>query len=94
MKYPNGEYYVEVKFQRYRIHPTEIIFLRKRDPPKSLRTQYQLQNENQIRKNQKVIRINNNELVVANFPKINNQLFNNNQNFNHQTLLVVNETIR
>ena len=61
MKYLNAEYYVEVKFHRYRIHPTEINFLRKRDPPKSLRTQYQVQKENQIRKNQKVIRINNNE---------------------------------
>ena len=33
------EYYVEVKDHRYRIHFTENIVLRKRDPPKSLRTQ-------------------------------------------------------
>ena len=36
MKYLNGEYYVEVKDERYRIHPTENIILRKRDPPRSL----------------------------------------------------------
>ena len=68
MKYLNGEYYVEVKDHQYKIHPTEIIILGKRDPPQSLRTQYQVQNETQIRKNQKVIE-NNNELVVENYPK-------------------------
>ena len=69
MKYLNGEYYVEVKDHRYKIHPTEIIFLRKRDPPTSLRTQYQVQNETQIRKNQKVIKNDNDQLVVKNYPK-------------------------
>ena len=49
MKYLNGEYYVEVKDHRYIIHPTEIIILRKRNPPTSLRTQYQVQNETQTR---------------------------------------------
>ena len=44
MKYPTGQNYVEVKDHRYKIHPTEIIILRKRDPPTSLRTQYQVQN--------------------------------------------------
>ena len=71
MKYLNGEYYVEVKDHRYRIHPTEIIILRKRDEPKSLRTQYQVQNETQIRKNQKVIKNDNDQLVVKNYPKKN-----------------------
>ena len=53
MKYLlNSEYYVEVKDHRYKIHPTEIIILRKRDPSTSLRTQYQVQNQTQIRKNQ------------------------------------------
>ena len=42
MKYLNGEYYVEVKDHRYKNHPTENIILRKRDPPTSLRTQYQV----------------------------------------------------
>ena len=39
MNYLNGQYYVEVKDYRYKIHPTENIILRKRD---SLRTQYQV----------------------------------------------------
>ena len=67
MKYLNGEYYVEVKDHRYKNHPTENIILRKRDPPTSLRTQYQVQNETQIRKNQKVIKNDNNQLVVKNY---------------------------
>ena len=69
MKYLNGEYYVEVKDHRYKIHPTENIILRLRDEPKSLRTQYQVQNETQIRKNQKVIKNDNDQLVVKNYPK-------------------------
>ena len=69
MKYLNGEYYVEVKDHRYKIHPTENIILRKRDPPSSLRTQYQVQNDTQIRKNQKVIKNDNNELIIENYPK-------------------------
>ena len=69
MNYLNGEYYVEVRDHRYKIHPTENIILRKRDPPSSLRTQYQVQNETQIRKNQKVIKNDNDELVVKNYPK-------------------------
>ena len=50
MKFLRGHYYVEVKDHRYKIHPTENIILRKRDAPKFLRTQYQVQNEPQIRK--------------------------------------------
>ena len=69
MKYLNGEYYVEVKDHRYKIHPTENIILRKRDPPKSLRTQYQVQNDTEIRRNQKVIKNDNDELIVKNYPK-------------------------
>ena len=69
MKYLNGESYVEVKDHRYKIHPTENIILRKRDEPKSLRTQYQVQNETQIRKNQKVIKNDNDQLIVKNYPK-------------------------
>ena len=34
-----------------------------------MRTQYQVQNETQIRRNQKVIRNDNNELVVKNYPE-------------------------
>ena len=69
MKYLNGEIYVEVKDHRYRIHPIENIILRKRDPPTSLRTQYQVQNETQIRRNQKVNKNDNDEIIVRNFPK-------------------------
>ena len=91
MKYLNGNYYVEVKDHRYTIHPTENIILRLRDEPKSLRTQYQVKNETQIRKNQKVIKNDNNQLVVKNYPKIkiNIQLFKN----NYQIALLVNKLI-
>ena len=68
MKYLNGEYYVEVKDHRYKIHPTENIILRKRDPPTSLRTQYQVQNETKIRRNQKVIK-NDDQLKVKIHPR-------------------------
>ena len=43
--------------------------MRKRDPPTSLRTQYQIQNETKIRRNQKVIKNDNDQLVVKNYPK-------------------------
>ena len=69
MKYLNGNYYVEVKDKRFLIHPTENIILRLSDEPKSLRTQYQVQNETQIRRNQKVIKNDNDQLVVKNYPK-------------------------
>ena len=69
MKYLNGEYYVEVEDHRYKIHPTENIILPKRNPPTSLRTQYQVQNQTQRRRNQKVIKKDNNELIVKNYPK-------------------------
>ena len=69
MKYLNGRYYVEVQDQRYKIHPTENIILRLRDELKSLRTQYQVQNETRIRKNQKVIKNDNDQLIVKNYPE-------------------------
>ena len=69
MKYLNEQYYVEVKDHRYKIHPTEKIILRLREEPKSLRTQYQVQNETHIRKNQNVIKNDNDELIVKNYPK-------------------------
>ena len=72
MNYLNGEYYVEVKDHRYKIHPTENISLRKRDPPISLSTQYQVQNEIQIRRNQKIIKHDNDQLVVKKYPKTKN----------------------
>ena len=78
MKYLNGEYHVEVKDHRYKIHPTENNILRRRDEPTCLNTQYHVQNETQIRRNQKVFKNDNDELIV----KI---------NFNHLIVLVVNE---
>ena len=73
MKYLNGQFYTEVKDHRYKIHPTENIILRKRDPPKSLTTQYQVKNETKIRTNQKVIRNDDNQLIVKNYPKNKNK---------------------
>ena len=51
-----------------KIHPTENVILRERDPPKSLRTQHQVQNETQIRKNKKLVKNDNNELEFKNYP--------------------------
>ena len=42
MKYLNAECYVELKSLRYNIHPNEKIVLQKGDPPKTLRTKYQI----------------------------------------------------
>ena len=69
MKYLDDNYYVGVKDHRYKIHPTENNILRKRGPTTSLRTQYQVQNEIQIRKNQKVIKNDNDQLIVKNYPR-------------------------
>ena len=57
-----------MKDRRCRIHPTEKTILRERDPPQSLTTQYQVQNETQIRKNQKVVE-NNGKLEVKIYPR-------------------------
>ena len=73
MKYLDGNCYVEVKDHRDKIHPTENIILRKRHPRTSLRTQYQVQNNTQIRRNQKVIKNDNKELLVKNYPKNKNK---------------------
>ena len=92
MSYPDGNYYVEVKYHRYKIYPTENIILGLRDEPKSLRTQYPVQNEAQIRKNKKVIKNDNDQLVVKIYAK-NKQQFNNNKNLFHQITLVVNNKL-
>ena len=75
MKNLNGDYYVEVKDQRYRIRPTEKIFLGKQDSSKSLGTQYQVQNDTQIRKNQKTVE-NNGKLENKIYPKNKEQPLN------------------
>ena len=51
MKYLDGQNYVEKKDHDYTIHLTKNILLRLRDEPKSLRNQYQIQNDTRIRKN-------------------------------------------
>ena len=66
MKHRGGNDYLEVNDHRYRIHPIENMILRKRDPPLSLRTPYQVQNDTKIRKKQKVIRNDNDELEDKN----------------------------
>ena len=73
MKYLNGEFFVEVKDHRYKIHSTENILLRLRDEPKSLKTQYQVQNETKRRGNQKVIKNDNDQFVVKNDTKNKNK---------------------
>ena len=69
MKYLNGKEYVEVKDKEYIIHPTDNIILKNEKKPKRLRTHYQVINNTQIRKNQKVIKKENNELEVKPDPK-------------------------
>ena len=63
------ESYIEVKDEGYSIHLNANIILKIRKKPKSLRTQYQVQNDTQMRKNQKIIKNNHDELVVKNYPK-------------------------
>ena len=75
MKYLNGQCYVEVKKHRYKIHPTGNFVLGLRDEPESLRAQNHVQNDTQIRKKQKVIENDNNELVVKNYPKTKQPIF-------------------
>ena len=64
MKYQDGNYYIEVRDHPYRFHPTRIKILRLRDPPKTLGTQYQVQNDTHIRKKQKFLKNDNDELIV------------------------------
>ena len=80
MKYLNGESYVEVKDHRYKNHPSGKIILRLRDEPNSLRTHYQIQNETKIRRNQQVIKNDNDHLIVKNYP-INKQTIQQQQKF-------------
>ena len=68
MKYLNGECYAKVKDYRYEFHPTETIIVRFRNPSNSLRTQYQVQNNIQLRKKQKVVE-GIGKIEVKNYPK-------------------------
>ena len=60
----NDIIYVEVKDVSYKTHPAENNIIRGRYPPKSRRTHYQVQNNTQIRKNQKNIGKDNDEIVA------------------------------
>ena len=93
MEYLDGNYYVEVKDHRYRIHPNENFIVGLGDEPESLRTQYQVQKETQIRKNRKVIKNDKNELVVKNYPK-NKQPIIQKQKLDHLIVPLVRKTIR
>ena len=55
MIYLDGQYYVELKDHRYRIHPTENIKIGLRNEPKFFRTQYQVQNDTQFLKTKKLL---------------------------------------
>ena len=61
MKYFNSDYYVEVNDHRYKMNPIEIIILRKRDQPKSLRAHIKYKMKlryGEISKSSKMITIN------------------------------------
>ena len=62
-----------MKDHRNKIHPTENIIIRKRDPSTSSRTQYQVQNETQTRRIQKVNKNDNDQLKVKIYPKNTNK---------------------
>ena len=81
MKYHDVNYYLEVRDHRYKLHPTEKDILRKGDPLSFLRTQYQVQNEAQIRRNQKVIKNDNDQLIVKNYPKNKQPIIQQQQKF-------------
>ena len=76
MKCLNCSFYVEVMDEVYWIQTTENIMLRLEEQPKSLRKHYQVQNDAQLRKNNKVVGKNGN-LGVEKYPKNKKkQLFN------------------
>ena len=58
MKYLNDYYHIKVRYKRFIIHPIEDITIRKREPSKSLRTQYQEQKKAKLEKSGKVEKVN------------------------------------
>ena len=85
-----GNYYVEVKHKRYSIHSNERNELRLGEKTKSLGTQYQFQNDTQIRENHKVFKIKMLKLSLRINLKTNNHLFNN-LKINYLIVLVAKE---
>ena len=52
--YLNGTIYTEMYDKRYIIHPSKSKIIREQKPPKTLKSQYRVQQEIKIRKHQKV----------------------------------------
>ena len=65
MKYLKGNYHTD----KYSFHPNENFIIGLRDRPKSLRTQYQIQNDRKIRTKKGVINDQNDELEIKLYPK-------------------------
>ena len=60
--------------KRYIIHPTETISLKERKETKSLRTQYQVINETERKRNNKVIKDEYGQLQVKPYTKTKNKI--------------------
>ena len=56
MKHLNRNYYVETKDKRYIVHPIENTILKEKNKLFSLRTQNQVRNDTQIRRNQNALK--------------------------------------
>ena len=81
MKYPIGKFYVEFKDKQDSKAPTEKVILLIREEPPLLRIQYQLQNEKN-RKDQKLVKNDNDELEVKPYPKNKKNIFIENPQIN------------
>ena len=64
MNYLTDGFHIGIKDHRNKTHPTENIILGLQKEPKPFWTQYQVQNNTQMRKNRKDIKNDNDELVV------------------------------
>ena len=69
MKCLIGNYYVEVNDKKYIITPTENIILRGRKETSSLRTQSQVSNETEIKRNPKLIKDEDGQLQIKCYRK-------------------------
>ena len=69
MKCLIGNYYVEVNDKKYIITPTENIILRGRKETSSLRTQSQVSNETEIKRNPKHIKDEDGQLQIKCYRK-------------------------
>ena len=69
MKYLNGNNYVEVNDKKYIITPTENIILRGRKETRIFRTQSQVSNETEIKRNPKIIKDEDGQLQIKCYRK-------------------------